>query len=264
LQSTNDDRSGTDFLLPTYKRAVYRRLRDMITEFELPPGLRLVEADLARHLNVSKTPVREALAMLEQDGLVDSEPYHGASVRWLYVREMQEQAFLVDALEVPTFPLVVGSLSRSDFAAIGRVINQLKRARQNRDGRQFRHLTGKQHELMFRSIGFPRLQKIIATVVGPVGLRYDRAFLDSFDDAWDLSLNIMVQRYEALKRGDAGAAANAVVKGHAEQLQMNLARVKDPLVAIYFESNEAITTTRTSAGGTPNRGRGATEDPHQR
>jgi DNA-binding GntR family transcriptional regulator len=238
LLSDGEDGFASELRLPTYKLAVYRKLRDMITEFELPPGIRLVEADLARHLNVSKTPVREALALLQQDGLVDIEPYHGASVRWLYVRELEEQRFLVDALEVPTFPIVAANLNRSKLVAIGRVINQLKRARQNRDGRKFRQLTGKQHELLFRSIGYPRLQKFIATVVGPVGLRYDRAFLDNFDDAWDLSLDIMVQRFEALKRGDSRGAAEAVVKGHAKQLEMNLARVTDPLVAGYFGTEE--------------------------
>jgi DNA-binding GntR family transcriptional regulator len=238
LRSNNEDGLASEVRLPTYKGAVYRKLRDMITEFELPPGLRLVEADLARHLDVSKTPVREALAMLEQDGLVDIEPYHGASVRWLYVHEMEEQAFLIDALEVPTFPLLVSHLNRSKLAAIGRIVDQLKRARMRRDGRRYRQLTGKQHELLFQSLAFPRLQKIIAVVVGPVGLRYDRAFNDNFDDAWDLSLNIMVQRYEALKKGDPQGAADAVVGGHAQQLEMNLARVKDPLVAMYFGAEE--------------------------
>ena len=65
--------------VPTYKRAAYDSLRDMIVWFDLLPGQRLVENDLAARLGISKTPVREALAMLEADGLVESSPYRGAS-----------------------------------------------------------------------------------------------------------------------------------------------------------------------------------------
>ena len=46
----------------TYKRAAYLAIRDMIVELEIPPGARLVETDLAARLNVSKTPIREAIA----------------------------------------------------------------------------------------------------------------------------------------------------------------------------------------------------------
>lgn len=51
-------------------RAPYERIRDAIVEGELQPGEPLVELALARRCGVSRTPVREALRRLEQDGLV--------------------------------------------------------------------------------------------------------------------------------------------------------------------------------------------------
>ena len=66
---------SVDLALSTYRRAAYLALRDMIVELELPPGTRLVEKDLATRLNISKTPIREAIASLEGDGLVDFAPY---------------------------------------------------------------------------------------------------------------------------------------------------------------------------------------------
>ena len=50
----------------------------MIAELELPPGSRLVEADLVARFNVSKTPIREAFLQLESNGLIELEPYVGA------------------------------------------------------------------------------------------------------------------------------------------------------------------------------------------
>jgi len=65
--------SRTDFVLESIKEAIlYGKLK---------PGQALVETDLAASLNVSKTPVREALKTLAGSGLVVMSPYKGASVR---------------------------------------------------------------------------------------------------------------------------------------------------------------------------------------
>ncbi len=54
---------------PLYLQA-YQRLREAIIDGRLEPGQRLVETEVAASLNVSRTPIREALRKLEQDGLV--------------------------------------------------------------------------------------------------------------------------------------------------------------------------------------------------
>jgi DNA-binding GntR family transcriptional regulator len=56
-------------------------IRAAILEGRLSPGQRLKEADLARDLGVSRTPVREALLVLQAEGFVDSLPNRGAAVR---------------------------------------------------------------------------------------------------------------------------------------------------------------------------------------
>lgn len=56
---------------PTSKNlALYERLRAALAEEEFPPGARLSEVDLCARFDVSRTPIREALARLEQDGLI--------------------------------------------------------------------------------------------------------------------------------------------------------------------------------------------------
>ena len=61
--------AGLERPRPLYLRT-YERLREAIIDGRLVPGQRLVENEVARMLNVSRTPVREALRKLEQDGLV--------------------------------------------------------------------------------------------------------------------------------------------------------------------------------------------------
>src|SRR5438309_11120403 len=56
-------------------------IREAIVDGRLEPGRRLKEEELARELGISRTPVREALLVLQSEGLVAAEPNRGASVR---------------------------------------------------------------------------------------------------------------------------------------------------------------------------------------
>ncbi|MAM13870.1 MAG: GntR family transcriptional regulator [Rhizobiaceae bacterium] len=70
--------------------AVTKRLRHLIMTGEISPGDRLTEVGLARLLDVSRTPVRLALARLEQEDLVQGEPHRGFRVRRFTIEEMRE------------------------------------------------------------------------------------------------------------------------------------------------------------------------------
>src|SRR4029077_11389899 len=56
-------------------------IREAILDGRLPPGHRLKEEELARELGISRTPVREALLVLQTEGLIDAAPNRGAVVR---------------------------------------------------------------------------------------------------------------------------------------------------------------------------------------
>jgi DNA-binding GntR family transcriptional regulator len=218
----------------TYKQAAYTSIREMIVELVIQPGTRLVENDLAAMLQVSKTPVREALALLEADGLVDVAPYRGATVRWVSRVDMEEQGFLVDAIELPAFPLLVEKITTEEIAELGQLVRGMKKARTVQDGRTFRRLTAESHELMFRCVGYPRLNRLIVMLMGPVGLRLDRVFVDSFPDTWDLMLDLSVTRYDAIKARDADAAVTTI-REHREMIgKLNFSRIDHELVAPYF------------------------------
>ncbi len=60
---------------------VLLQLRELVLNGELPPGARIQEITLGKRLGVSRTPVRNALTVLEQEGLVHGEPNRGFTVR---------------------------------------------------------------------------------------------------------------------------------------------------------------------------------------
>ena len=226
-----------DLGLRSHKQAVYDRLRDMIITFELAPGARLVETEVAARFGVSKTPVRESLLRLESDHLVDVIPYRGATVRWLSVNEIREQGYLVDALEMPAYPLVVERITDEELAAIGLVTEQLKLARRDRDGLLFGKLASQIHSMLFACVGFPRLDQMIHMTLGPVGMRNDMALVYPYDDAWDGLLEMALARVDAIRRRDADLTARVVREHREKMLKLTSRQIADPDVPAYWQND---------------------------
>lgn len=78
---------------------VYRRLKQAIVDGDIVPGTRLVETTLASDMNVSRTPVREALQHLTADGLVAQDGSRGLIVARTSVENVQHAYVLREALE---------------------------------------------------------------------------------------------------------------------------------------------------------------------
>jgi GntR family transcriptional regulator of vanillate catabolism len=72
------------------QESVSTKIRDLIIDGELPSGLHLMEIPLADRLGVSRTPVREALALLAQEGLLEPGPKRGYKVRTFTLNEILE------------------------------------------------------------------------------------------------------------------------------------------------------------------------------
>ena len=81
------------------KEAVYRRLKGSFVRGEIPPGSKLPEIQMAKKLGVSRTPLREAMNRLEQDGFVEIIPRRGAFVKKHSLQEILESLELREVLE---------------------------------------------------------------------------------------------------------------------------------------------------------------------
>jgi DNA-binding GntR family transcriptional regulator len=86
-----------DALVRNASVAATELIREAIVDGRLEPGRRLKEEELARELGISRTPIREALLMLQAEGLVDAVPNRGAMVR-VHTSEDLEDLYQLRAL----------------------------------------------------------------------------------------------------------------------------------------------------------------------
>jgi DNA-binding GntR family transcriptional regulator len=109
---------------PLYQDA-YDVLREAIIAGRLEPGDRIVEADIARQLAISRAPVREAVRKLERDGLVVYRPRRGTVVVKLSPDEVADVYSLRAHLEAYAVRLAVVHASPDDFAALEQLIEEM-------------------------------------------------------------------------------------------------------------------------------------------
>src|SRR3954447_10660060 len=93
----------------------YAAIRDAIVDGTLAPGERLRDPELCAWLGLSRTPVREALARLESDGLVETAPQRFTRVALLDRREAQDAFPVVAALHALAAELAAPRLTRDDI-----------------------------------------------------------------------------------------------------------------------------------------------------
>ncbi len=106
---------------------VYQALRDMAIRFELKPGERLTELDIANRFAVSRTPVREALNRLVQEGFMVPEGNRGFAVRLLDPKECFDIYELRLALESTAAALAVERASDEELASLVKFVQQSNR-----------------------------------------------------------------------------------------------------------------------------------------
>ncbi len=105
---------------------VYRTLVELITNGTLAPGTELREQHLAKQMNVSATPVREAIRRLSSDGFVEIIPYHGAVVRTLNQQEITEAYACREALERLAVAEAIGQLEEQDIQNLYELVELYK------------------------------------------------------------------------------------------------------------------------------------------
>jgi DNA-binding GntR family transcriptional regulator len=97
---------------------IYQRLREMILDFDLFPGARVTEQELADKFKVSRTPVRQALQRLEAEGQVQILPKQGCFIRSVDIETISAHYDVRVALETMAVELACANMSNEDLQAL--------------------------------------------------------------------------------------------------------------------------------------------------
>lgn len=146
-------------LYPTLSAQIAARVGRAIVEGEFEPGQKLREVDLASSFNVSRASVREALRMIENEGLVTILPQRGAQVTVLTVEELRDIFEIRANLMGLVCQRLALTASPDTRKRLGELLKELRAARDDGDayGRASLALT----EYCVRSAGSKRLADLI-------------------------------------------------------------------------------------------------------
>ncbi|RBL85261.1 GntR family transcriptional regulator [Streptomyces cavourensis] len=109
--------------VPDLVGVVEDRLTQAIVQGRLPPGSRVVEAEIARQMAISRAPVREASRRLERQGILVSKPRRGFFVREMSVREIDDLFQVRLSLEMTA---VAAACEHADAAGLARLTQLLQ------------------------------------------------------------------------------------------------------------------------------------------
>jgi DNA-binding GntR family transcriptional regulator/NAD(P)-dependent dehydrogenase (short-subunit alcohol dehydrogenase family) len=145
----------------TTRVEVYDALRASIVSLQRTPGQRLSEAELARELGVSRTPVREAIIQLRTDGLVEVTPQAGSFVSKISLRSVREAQFAREALECAAVREAARRIDGAAIAELRQNIASQRAAQTSADLEEFYRLDEAFHRKIVATSGYAGIADLL-------------------------------------------------------------------------------------------------------
>ena len=217
-------------LLPgarTRAEAVAEHLRSQILDGVLPGGARLRQNEVARDLGVSTTPVREAFAVLVNEGLLNGDPHRGVTVADSSVDDLVENYELRIALESLAAEKAALNATREDIADLQELLDEMHRPPPATDDEDYYvRLNARFHARIYEIAHRPRLFALIESLREQAAI-YIRIYThtSSSPEATEAQHTEIV---EAIRRRAPKRAAKAV-RDHLEfNLEFLLMQIGQP------------------------------------
>ncbi|HXH07576.1 MAG TPA: GntR family transcriptional regulator [Vicinamibacterales bacterium] len=145
----------------TKQQYAYAVLREAILRCELQPGERLVIDDLARRLRLSIIPVREALRLLESEGLVVTVAHVGATVAPISRESIVEVFTILEALEAVAARAAALAAGEADYAPLEALLGEMDAALAAGNRAAWAELNSRFHLLIGRMAAMPLLEPML-------------------------------------------------------------------------------------------------------
>ena len=221
---TSEFEMKMDEYLPL-RDVVFQTLRKAILRGELKPGERLMEIALAHKLGVSRTPVREAIRMLEQEGLVIMIPRKGAQVAQITMKDLNDVLEVRMGLEELAMQFACKRITPEQVAELRRALLEIERLLATDDVTALAQADVDFHDIIYRATDNRRLNQIINNVREQM-YRYRVEYLKDSRIRGTL-LQEHREIYQAVAARDT-EKARAYIRQHIMNQQQSIARsIKD-------------------------------------
>ncbi len=157
---TDDLKLSMDACLPL-RDVVFHTLREAILRGELKPGERLMELQLAAKLGVSRTPIREAIRMLEQEGLAVTVPRKGAEVAKMTEKDMEDVLQIREALDELAANIACEKITEEEIAKLHETMIEFQQVSKTEDVKRIAEVDVHFHDIIYEATGNPKLVTIL-------------------------------------------------------------------------------------------------------
>jgi len=154
---TNNE--NLDFL--PLRDVVFNKLRQEILTGKLKPGERLREIQLANKMGVSRTPIREAIRMLELEGLVKMLPRRGAEVAEITQKDLNDVIEVRTALEQLAIELACKHMTSSGIDLLKENVCEFEKEMPKKDVSKLASIDVRFHDIIFEATDNKRLIQLL-------------------------------------------------------------------------------------------------------
>ena len=140
---------------------VFNTLRQAILRGEFKPGERLMEIQLANKLGVSRTPIREAIRMLEQEGLAVTTPRKGAEVAKMTLKDMEDVLEIRDALDELAVRIACQKISDEQLKQLEDMKELFEKSTQTGNVKKIAEADVTFHDVIYEATGNPKLVTLL-------------------------------------------------------------------------------------------------------
>jgi DNA-binding GntR family transcriptional regulator len=226
----------------------YNQIKEWVVRYHLKPGARLHVSDLAHALQMSQTPVREALSMLEKEHLIEREPQKGYRVGTLSMQEIEDLYDLRIVLEVLAVRQAAKRMTASTRGRLSSILSEFERFLKTAQKQRILERGQDFHVVVLEASGNRPLAEIGRAILDRIWVIQNINLLttDHLFDAHPQHLQIL----EALDRGDAKKAATLMEKHLTQAKQFVLSRLKngDDILARMMQASPIERNVPVSSG----------------
>lgn len=189
------------------REKVYDRLKEMIINEELKPGERIIEVEFSEKFKVSRTPLREAIRMLELEGLLEDSGGNGMAVKKIGISDIQEVYEIRIALEGIILKEIVENKDKNGINQLEELLNKTKKLLDtSKDADQLFKLFSEFNDILYNLSKYQKVVSLIKNI--NMYLRIFRKYSIDNEERRLKAYNDHVGIVEALKDWDLEKTLN--------------------------------------------------------